>query len=105
MTRHGGRAHRNGHCGRDDVGLAVAIDDALDYLTGLIPELGGVLVVVTDAYQARLAEIAAQYLRFTAISGDSAVYFGRPALPCPSRSATGFQSPPSKTVHCCSLSC
>ncbi len=55
------------------MGLAVAIDDALDYLTGLIPELGGVLVVVTDAYQARLAEIAAQYLRFTAISGDSAV--------------------------------
>ncbi len=36
----------------------------------LIPELSGVPVVVTDAYQARSAEIAAQYLRFTAISGD-----------------------------------
>ena len=34
---------------RDDEGLAMAIDDALDYLTGLFPELGGALGVVGDA--------------------------------------------------------
>ncbi len=51
----------------------MAIDDALDYLTGLIPEFHSALVVVTDTYQARAAEIAAQYLRFMAISGIGAV--------------------------------
>ena len=45
----------------------------------LIPELGGVPVVVTDAYQALPAEIAAQYLRYMAISGDSG-YFTRISL-------------------------
>ncbi len=37
--------------------------DALDYLAGLIPEFRGVIVGVTDAYQARSAKIAARYLR------------------------------------------
>ena len=42
----------------------------LDYLAGLIPEFHGVIFVVTDANQARPAEIAARYLGYTAISGD-----------------------------------
>ncbi len=42
---------------RDDEGLAMAIDDALDYLTGLFPVFHSALVVITDAYQARLAKL------------------------------------------------
>ena len=54
--------------------------DALDYLAGLIPECRGILVVVIDAYQARPAEIAARFLRFMALSGDSGRFIADIAL-------------------------
>ena len=63
----------------------------LDYLAGLIPEFHGVIFVVTDANQARPAEIAARYLCYMANSGNLCRFIANiapnPAIQAPEISA------------------